>query len=216
MDFINIFLENIYQYAETHTFAPPQYLLDLERETHLKTLSPRMLSGVMQGRVLSFLSKILQPNYILEIGTFTGYSALCLAEGLREGGKLHTIEVNEEMSFLIEKYIENANFQDKIQTHYGDAKAIIPNLELVFDMVFIDADKKNNLTYFDLTFPKVRQGGLILIDNVLWSGKVAQPSAQHDRDTAKIDAMNKQLLADERIEILLLPLRDGLTICRKK
>lgn len=216
MNFINIFLENIYQYAETHTFAPPQYLRDLERETHLKTLSPRMLSGAMQGRVLSFLSKILQPNYILEIGTFTGYSALCLAEGLRESGKLHTIEVNQEMSFLIEKYIKRANLEDKIQTHYGDAKAIIPNFDLIFDMVFIDADKKNNMNYFNLTFPKVRQGGLILIDNVLWSGKVAQPCEQQDRDTARIDAMNKQLLADERIEILLLPLRDGLTICRKK
>lgn len=216
MDFINVFLENIYQYAETHTFAPPQYLRDLERETHLKTLSPRMLSGVMQGRVLSFLSKILQPNYILEIGTFTGYSALCLAEGLSENGKLHTIEVNEEMCFLIEKYIEKANFRDKIQPHYGDAKTIIPNFDLVFDMVFIDADKKNNMTYFNLVFPQVRQGGLILIDNVLWSGKVAQPSAQQDRETAQIAAMNKQLLADERIEILLLPLRDGLTICRKK
>lgn len=215
MDFINVFLENIYDYAEKHSFSTPQYLHDLARETHLKTLSPRMMSGVMQGRVLSFLSKILQPNYILEIGTFTGYSALCLAEGLREGGKLHTIEISEEQCFFIEKYIEKANFQDKIQTHYGDAKAIIPSLAHTFDMVFIDADKKNNLIYFDMVFPKVRQGGLILIDNMLWSGKVTQPPAQHDRDTARIDAMNKQLVADPRIEVLFLPIRDGLVICRK-
>ncbi len=216
MDFINVFLENIYQYAETHTFAPPQYLRDLERETHIKTMNPRMLSGAMQGRVLSFLAKLLQPNYILEIGTFTGYSALCLAEGLREGGKLHTIEVNEERSFFIEKYTEIAGFQHKIQAHYGFAHQIIPTLDIIFDMVFIDADKKNNLTYFDMVFPKVRQGGLILIDNVLWSGKVAQTNGLHDPDTARIDAMNKQLLADERIEVLLLPVRDGLSICRKK
>lgn len=216
MNFISAIIENIYQYSDNHSSPPPQYLLDLERETHLKTLSPRMLSGTMQGRILSFLSKIIQPNYILEIGTFTGYSALCLAEGLREGGKLHTIEVNEEMSFLIDKYIGKANFQEKIEVHYGEAQKIIPTLNLLFDLVFIDADKKNNKNYFDLVLPKVRQGGLILIDNVLWSGKVVLPSEKQDRDTALIDGINKQLLAFENVEILLLPIRDGLMICRKK
>ncbi|MFM2269712.1 MAG: hypothetical protein RL757_3153 [Bacteroidota bacterium] len=216
MDFINVFLENIYTYSEQHSTVAPEYLAALERETHLKTLAPRMVSGNMQGRILSFLSKLIAPKRILEIGTFTGYSALCLAEGLQTGGQLDTIEVNEEMSFLIEKYVKIAEMENKIKIHYGNAMNLVPQFDAIFDLVFIDADKKNYSNYFDLCLPKVRSGGLIIADNVLWSGKVAQPAADHDRETKNLDTFNKKLLDCPEIEVLLLPIRDGLAICRKK
>ncbi len=216
MDFINVFLENIYTYSEQHSTVAPEYLAALERETHLKTLAPRMVSGNLQGRILSFLSKLIAPKRILEIGTFTGYSALCLAEGLQIDGQLDTIEVNEEMSFLIEKYVEIAKMEHKIKVHYGNAMNLVPQFDAVFDLIFIDADKKNYSNYFDLCLPKVRSGGLIIADNVLWSGKVTQPSETHDRETKNLDTFNKKLLNCDEIEILLLPIRDGLVICRKK
>ena len=216
MDFINVFLENIYAYSEQHSTVAPQYLAALERETHLKTLAPRMVSGNMQGRILSFLSKLVAPKRILEIGTFTGYSALCLAEGLQTDGQIDTIEVNEEMSFLIEKYIKIAKMEEKINVHYGDATVLIAHFDAIFDLVFIDADKKNYAHYFDLCLPKVRSGGLIIADNVLWSGKVAQSANLHDRETKNLDTFNKKLLSCPTIEVLLLPVRDGLAICRKK
>jgi len=205
-------LEN---YAEEISQEEPEILKQLNRETYQKVLKPRMISGHLQGRILSLLSKLIRPKNILEIGTFTGYSALCLAEGMQKDGKLHTIDKNEELYEIQKKYFENSAYKNQIIQHTGDAKEIIPTLNEKFDMVFIDADKQNYSLYFDLVFPKINTGGLFISDNVLWYGKVTQPTKKGDKATAQLKAFNEKLKNDERIENLLLPIRDGILISRK-
>jgi predicted O-methyltransferase YrrM len=212
MDILPIALQ---AYLDDHCDPEPEALQQLNRETHLKVLRPHMLSGHYQGRLLSFLSKMVAPKCILEIGTFTGYSAICLAEGLAEGGILHTIEVNREMEDIINSHFKLTNVENKIKLHFGQAEAIIADLQAdIFDLVFIDADKKNNFTYFQLVFDKVRSGGLIIIDNVLWKGKVYGP--ENDADTENIRKLNDHIAVDSRVEKLILPVRDGLLVIRKK
>ncbi|MBL7889139.1 MAG: O-methyltransferase [Bacteroidia bacterium] len=213
MEFID---ENIEQYALAHSQQENSVLSKLNRETHAKVMQPRMLSGHMQGNFLTMVSKMLSPDRILEIGTYTGYSAICLAQGLSDSGKLFTIDVNEELEGMVKKYIKEAALEDKINVLIGDAMNIIPSLKEQFDIVFIDADKKNYSNYYDLVFDKVRSGGYIIADNVLWSGKVLDLQKNKDTDTLLIDAFNKKVHQDERVEHMLLPLRDGLMIARKK
>lgn len=200
-------------YCMAHTTLQPPLLYELERETYLKTLAPQMISGHLQGQLLRFLSKMKQPSAILEIGTFTGYSAICLAAGLKQNGILHTIEANEELKELIMKYIEMADLKNKIIVHIGDAKKIIPQLGLTYDMVFIDAAKNDYAFYYDLVFEQVNAQGLIIADNVLWSGTVLEKNQK--KDAAILDAFNKKVHADERVENILLPIRDGLIIAQK-
>jgi caffeoyl-CoA O-methyltransferase len=211
MDFLP---KKIADYAEAHTEAESALLQSLVRETHLKTLAPRMLSGHLQGRFLSLITKLMQPKRILEIGTFTGYAALCMAEGLAEDGVLTTIEANDELAFLIQKYVEKGNFTGKIVPLFGNALEIIPTLEDGFDLVFIDAGKRDYPAYYDMVLPKIKSGGLIIADNILWSGKVVDD--KKDMDTTIIDQFNKKIWADNRVECLLLPIRDGLMMARKK
>ena len=200
-------------YCEAHTSPVSKLLYDLERETHLKTLAPQMLSGPLQGQLLRFLSLLAQPQYILEIGTFTGYAAICLAAGLKEGGKLHTIEVNQELEYLIRKYVDRAGYNDKIQLHIGNARAVIPTLEMPFDLVFIDAGKQDYAFYYELVLNKVAPGGLIIADNVLWGGKII--AGDTDPDTEALRAFNIMVQGDSRVENMLLPIRDGLMVARK-
>lgn len=211
MHFLSETLEN---YVAQHSQDEPEVLRELARETHLKVLQPRMLSGHFQGRVLSLLSKLVRPKHILEIGTYTGYSAICLAEGLQPNGQLQTIDVNEELVSLQRKYFEKSGFGELIIQHLGDAQKIIPSLNFSFDLVFIDADKENYSNYFDLVLPKMNNGGLILSDNVLWSGKVVEPVKPTDKSTLALLEYNKKLKEDPRIETVLLPIRDGLMVSR--
>lgn len=210
MDFIN---EHLLEYCERHSEPESDLLNWLNRETHLKVSQSRMLSGHLQGRMLSFLSKLVRPKYILEIGTYTGYSALCLAEGLPEDGRLITIDPNEETNLFAKRAFERSAFSAQINLLSGQAKDLIPTLSEVFDLVFIDADKKNYGVYFDLVIDKVRSGGLIIADNVLWSGKVIDD--QPDKDTRLILDFNQKIKNDPRVQQLVLPLRDGLTLMRK-
>ncbi|MEW2919908.1 O-methyltransferase [Muricauda sp. ANG21] len=211
------FLSNILEdYIEDHSQSEPKLLADLSRETHLKVLQPRMITGHFQGRVLSLLSKIIAPKTILEIGTYTGYSALCLAEGLRNNGELHTIEINEELHSFQRKYFDRSGFGPQIIQHTGDALDIIPTLDLTFDLVFIDAQKVNYDAYFEAVIQKTKPGGVILSDNVLWSGKVVEPVPQSDKATLALKAYNKKLQSDPRVETVILPIRDGLTLSRVK
>lgn len=191
-----------------------ELLQKIDRETNLKVLMPRMLSGHYQGRVLSMLSKMISPKRILEVGTFTGYATLCLAEGLQPEGLIYTLDINEELEDMVKANFAHSPDNEKIQYIIGDASHTLANLDEVFDMVFIDADKKNNGTYYDMVFDKVRPGGLIIVDNVLWSGKVLQ--ATQDKDTKNITNFNDKIAADDRVEKLILPVRDGLFIIRKK
>ena len=211
MDFLP---EKINQYSESHTTPDSDLLKSLIRETHLKTLAPRMLSGHLQGRFLSLISHLMQPKRVLEIGTFTGYSALCLAEGLAEDGILYALEANDELEHLIQKHVNESIFKDKIKVKIGNALEIIPTLPDTFDLVFIDAGKRDYPTYYDLVIDKVRKGGVIIADNILWSGKVVDE--KKDLDTRIIDDFNKKIHTDERVENILLPLRDGLMMARKK
>ena len=214
MDFIP---PDLAQYAEAHTSPEPETLRQLNRETHAKVLSPRMLSGHLQGRVLALLSHLLRPMRVLEIGTYTGYSALCLAEGLAEGGKVITLDVNEELERMVRSYVEKAGMADRVDFRIGHAADLIPQLDETFDLVFIDADKANYGLYYDLVFDKVRPGGIIVADNVLWSGKVVQPeAAKKDKELRAILAFNARIQGDDRVENVLLPLRDGLMVVRKK
>ena len=202
-------------YLDSHCEPEPQQLQAINRNTHVNVLRPHMLSGHYQGRLLSFFSKILAPKCILEIGTFTGYSALCLAEGLQPDGLLHTIEVNPEMEEQLTQTFNQSAWAKQIVLHIGDATQVIKQLNtLTYDLVFIDADKKNNLTYFNLIIDQVKPGGLIIIDNVLWKGKVY--SDANDADTRMIRGFNDQLTADQRVDNLILPVRDGIFIGRKK
>jgi caffeoyl-CoA O-methyltransferase len=207
-------IDKIYAYCETHTTPENEVLQAVVRETHLKTLVPRMLSGHLQGRFLSLISHLMKPQRILEIGTFTGYAALCLAEGLDEKGVLYTIEGNDELESIIKKHIEKEGLDYKIKSLIGDALKIIPDLDEIFDLVFIDAGKRDYPQYYNMCIEKVRNGGLIIADNVLWSGKVVEE--KKDTDTLILDNFNKKVCADTRVECLLLPLRDGLMIARKK
>ncbi len=202
-------------YTLSRTQEEPEVLKQLNRDTHAKVLMPRMLSGHLQGRVLQMLSKMINPASILEIGTYTGYSAICLAAGLQEKGKLTTIDVNKELETMVRKYITEAGFNDKIDFLIGDATKLIPALPGPFDMVFIDADKVNYSTYYDLVFDKVRKGGFIIADNVLWSGKVLDDASKMDEDTRAIVAYSKKVHDDKRVENVLFPIRDGLMIARK-
>jgi predicted O-methyltransferase YrrM len=191
-----------------------ELLQRINRETHLKVLMPRMLSGHYQGRVLSMLSKMIAPTRILEIGTFTGYATLCLAEGLAESGKLFTLDINAELEDMVRRNFADSPYENQIHYILGDATQTLNQLDEVFDLVFIDADKKNNGTYYDLVFERVRRGGLIVVDNVLWSGKVL--NSEQDKDTKNITTFNDKIAADNRVEKLILPVRDGLFIIRKK
>jgi caffeoyl-CoA O-methyltransferase len=215
MDFLP---KNINDYSENHTSPESDVLAKLNRATYAKILNPRMLSGHLQGRILAMFSQMLRPERILEIGTYTGYSALCLAEGLTENGKIVTIEVNEELEDFTRKHFAESIFANKIDYRIGDAAEIIPTLNETFDMVFIDADKVNYQKYYDLVFDKVKVGGFIISDNVLWSGKVAdiQEDKKIDRDTQTLLDFNKMCHDDPRTENLLMPIRDGLMISRKK
>jgi caffeoyl-CoA O-methyltransferase len=201
------------KYVCDHTEAESSYLAELNRKTHLKVLQPRMLSGHFQGRVLSMLMHMIQPERILEIGTYTGYSALCMAEGLKENGLVITIEANEELESIIKESIESAGMQKKIKSIIGDATVEISNLDELFDVVFIDADKKNYINYYNLVFPKVKSGGYIIADNVLWSGKVIEEKS--DKETEILKAYNDLIHSDQRVSEVLLPIRDGLMIARK-
>jgi len=208
--------EKIDDYIVAHSQKEPELLAKLNRETNLKVMQPRMLSGHYQGRVLSLLSKMKMPKSILEIGTYTGYSALCLAEGLAKGGFLHTIDVNEELFDFQKKYFEESNYKDQIKQYLGDATKIIPEINAKFDLVFMDADKPNYPTYFKLIIEKMNPGGIILSDNVLWSGKVVENVKKDDESTQALLTYNKLLAEDERIETVILPIRDGLTLTRVK
>lgn len=210
MEFID---ENILRYAKAHTVKESDLLYKINRETHLSVLKPRMLSGHMQGRVLSMISKMIQPDLILEIGTYTGYSALCLAEGLSSKGKLITIDINEELEGRVRGYFMESEFNDKVDYRIGDAREIIPTLQGPFDLVFIDADKAGYSMYYDLVIDKMSTGGYILADNVLWSGKVLDEKP--DKDTLNILEFNKKVCEDPRVEHVLLPVRDGIMVLRK-
>lgn len=203
-------------YVVKHTEDEPKLLKELTRETYQKILQPRMLSGHYQGRILSMISKLIRPKNILEIGTYTGYSALCLAEGLQKDGCLHTIDVNEELYDFQRKYFDASEFGSQIHQHLGNAIDIIPELNIEFDLVFIDADKENYPNYFHLIVDRMKSGGVILSDNVLWSGKVIQPLNPKDMSTKAVLEYNTLLKEDPRIETVLLSVRDGLTISRKK
>ncbi|MFN5147504.1 MAG: O-methyltransferase [Flavobacteriia bacterium] len=212
MEFIDPLLD---EYVCAHTENEPAILKELNRKTHLSVLQPRMLSGHFQGRVLSMLSHMIKPENVLEIGTYTGYSALCFAEGIREGGKVITIDVNEELEDLVREYIDKAGMNDKIDYRIGDAMEIIPTLSEQFDVIFIDADKKNYCNYYDLVFDKVKTGGYIIADNVLWSGKVLEDNETLDRETKILMDYNNKVHNDVRVQEVLLPIRDGLMIARK-
>lgn len=213
---MNFLPEEIDQYVMKHSQQEPKLLKELNRETWQKVLNPRMLSGAFQGRILSMISKLIQPNFILEIGTYTGYSALCLAEGLTKNGILYTIDKNEELEELQYKYFQKSDYKNQIKQHIGNAVNIIPNIDEKFDLVFIDADKSNYVNYFNLIIDKMNKGGVILSDNVLWSGKVVEQLDPKDTDTKVLLEYNKLLNSDDRIETVLLPIRDGLTISRVK
>lgn len=208
--------EKIDNYVVHHSQKEPQILYDLSKETWQKVLNPRMLSGAFQGRVLSMISKLVQPKMILEIGTYTGYSALCLAEGLAKNGKIITIDKNEELENLQNKYFEKSGFRNQIIQKVGNALSIIPEIDEKFDLVFIDADKSNYVNYFHLIINKMNAGGIILSDNVLWNGKVIEPLNPKDKDTKMLLEYNALLNKDDRIETVLLPIRDGLTVSRVK
>ncbi len=207
------FIDKMNDYCEYHSSVLDPVLSKIERETHLRTLKPRMLSGHLQGTLLAIISKIKAPQNILEIGTFTGYSAICLAQGLAPGGKIITIEYDEENVELAAEFIENSDYSDRIILLHGDAKTIIPDMDIEFDLVFIDADKEAYIHYFDLIIDKCRSGAVILADNVLWSGKVL--NEHMDKKTKLLDAFNKKVLEDPRVENVILPIRDGINVIRK-
>lgn len=211
MEFIDATLSN---YLDRHCDAEPALLARINRETHVMQTQAHMLSGHYQGRLLSMLSRFLSPKRILEIGTFTGYATLCLAEGLPADGLIYTIDVNEELEERVKGYFEESDVAAQIRYHIGDAAQVIPTLNESFDLVFIDADKKNNVLYVDLVLEQMPAGGVILIDNVLWKGRVF--AEQTDKQTQQIIQMNEQIASDPRVEKLILPVRDGVFVLRKK
>lgn len=213
MEFIT---KDLSGYCENNTSAETDILAQLNRETYLKVVSPRMLSGHLQGRFLSFISKLIQPKLIIEIGTYTGYSALCLAEGLQPEGKLISIDVNEETSAFAKAFIQKTEYASKIKLVLADAKEYITTINESIDLVFIDADKKNYLNYYHLVFDKIASGGLIIADNVLWSGKITMAQNEMDKETLALHQFNEFVQNDLRVENMLLPIRDGLMVIRKK
>jgi predicted O-methyltransferase YrrM len=208
--------EELDDYAVKHSQDEPKLLQELNRETYQKIMQPRMLSGHFQGRVLSMISKLINPKNILEVGTYTGYSALCLVEGMQNNGELHTIDNDEELYDFQRKYFNKSGLGNQIYQHLGNALEIIPKLNNTFDLVFIDADKENYSNYFNCVIDKLNSGGIILSDNVLWSGKVIEALQPDDTSTKALIEYNKLLKDDNRVETVLLPIRDGLTISRKK
>jgi len=208
--------EKIDNYVVNHSQKEPELLKQLNKETWQKVLNPRMLSGAYQGRLLAILSKLIHPKNILEIGTYTGYSALCLTEGMQKDGQLITIDKNEELENFAKKYFNKSNFKNQIQQVIGNALDVIPTLTQKFDLVFIDADKSNYINYFNLIIDKMNSGGVILSDNVLWSGKIIEDIKPNDVDTKTLIEYNKLLNTDPRVETILLPIRDGLTVTRVK
>ncbi len=213
MHFLSEELEN---YAAQHTEDEPLLLQELNKRTHLNVLQPRMISGHFQGRFLSLLSKMVRPRTILEIGTYTGYATLCLAEGLHPEGVLHTIDIKEELTDLQREFFDRSGYGSQIVQHLGKAADIIPSLDTTFDLVFIDADKQNYAHYFDLVIEKMTRGGIILSDNVLWSGKVVEEVKHNDKHTQALMAYNQKIKDDPRVETVLLPIRDGITLSRVK
>ncbi len=205
---------DILKYIELFSSTPADYLQELERETYQKTVLPQMISGSYQGRLLSLISKMIRPENILEVGTFTGYATLCLAEGLAENGIIHTIDINDEFRYLQDKYFKISGFQKNIKQYLGNALEIIPTISYEFDLVFIDADKKHYPEYFEMIFPKVKKGGFILADNVLWYGKVTDEQAK-DKETTALKRYNQNLKKDSRVEVVILPVRDGISVARK-
>ncbi len=212
MEFIS---DDLLHYCEQWSETEANHLSHVNRQSHLQTTQPRMVSGHLQGRFLSLLSRLVKPNYILEIGTFTGYSALCLAEGLQQHGKLITIDSNKETNVLANSFFASSNYANQIELIEGKALEIIPNLTIEFDLVFIDADKKNYSPYFNAVIDKVKSGGLIIADNVLWSGKVLMNESEMDEDTRVIHQFNQTVKNDARVQAVLLPIRDGLMILQK-
>ena len=212
MDFLP---QELDEYICNHSEKESDLLSQLNRETWAKVLIPRMLSGHLQGRALSMISKMIQPKVILEIGTYTGYSAICLSEGLCNEGKLITIDINEELESMAHSFFQKAGLETNIQQHIGNALDIIPNLNHTFDLVFIDADKENYSNYFDLVIDKLAVGGFIIADNVLWSGKVINKHDEKDSETKAIKRFNTKIQNETRVENVLFPIRDGLMICRK-
>ncbi|TXE07157.1 O-methyltransferase [Seonamhaeicola algicola] len=208
--------EELDNYVVAHSENEPELLQQLNRETYQKVLQPRMLSGHYQGRVLSIISKLINPKNILEIGTYTGYSALCLAEGMQKNGVLHTIDVNEELFDFQRKYFDKSVYGNQITQHLGDALNIIPELDVMFDLIFIDADKDNYPNYYNIIVDKLNSGGVILSDNVLWSGKVIESLDAKDTSTKALLEYNSLLKEDPRLDTVILPIRDGLTISRKR
>ena len=203
------------EYCLSHSSPPAELLQALDRETNLKTLSPQMQSGAYQGILLRFISLMMQPRRVLEVGTFTGYASLCLAEGLSDDGILHTIEANEELGWIIRKYVAKAGLEQKVQLHLGDAADIVPDLQETFDLVFLDAGKLDYLKHYEMVLPKMRPGGFLLADNVLWDGKVASGDTK-DETARVLRDFNAQVHADARVENMLLPVRDGVMVVRKK
>ncbi len=214
MEFLD---EDLERYIEQHTSDENDLLKRINRETHVEVLKPRMLSGHVQGRLLSMISKMVRPQNILEIGTYTGYSAICLAEGIREGGKLITIDVNEELEDRVLGYVEEAGFSDVIEMRIGQAESLVPELQETFDLIFIDANKAAYWDYLEMVYDKLSVGGLVIADNVLWSGKVLEKFREKlDVDTEALIEFNKKVQEDERFENVLLGIRDGLMVIRKK
>ena len=211
MHFLSSLLE---KYIQDSSENEPELLKELSRETHLKVIQPRMITGHFQGRVLSMFSKIINPTNILEIGTYTGYSALCLAEGLKKEGQLHTIDINEELTDFQRRYFDKSGFGSQLIQHTGDALQIVPTLNMTFDLIFIDAEKREYPKYFDAVIKKTKPGSIILSDNVLWSGKVVEPLDEKDMATKVLLDYNRMLKNDPRVETVLLPIRDGLTLSR--
>ena len=206
--------DTLQQYIALHSQEEPELLNELTRETHLKVVQPRMITGHYQGRVLSLLSKLISPKYILELGTYTGYSALCLAEGLQEGGSIHTIDINEELHEMQRRYFDRSPYSDHIIQYVGDAVEIVPTLDITFDLVFIDAEKSEYLKYMEVVLQKTKTGSVILSDNVLWSGKVTESVTEKDKATRTLQQYNKMLNSDPRLETVILPVRDGLSLSR--
>ena len=211
-DIVNNKIED---YIRKNSSKEPDILKDLNKETYLKVLNPRMLSGHLQGRFLSIITKLIKPKKILEIGTYTGYSAICMAEGLIENGIIHTIDINEELISIQNKYFAKSKCNNSIIQHVGDARNIIKSINEKFDLVFLDADKENYIEYYELVIEKVKKGGLIIADNVLWTGKVVEPDKDDDELTQYLIDFNKMINEDDRVENIILPLRDGLNVILK-
>lgn len=207
--------EELEEYCEAHSTPESDLLYRLNRETNLKCIKPRMISGHLQGRLLSFISQMMRPKRILEIGTYTGYATLCLAEGLSDDGRIDTIEIDEELEEMIRRYFSQSAYNEKITLHIGDALQVLKQLDATWDLVFMDAEKDDYIAYYELVLPRLRQGGIIMADNVLWSGKVIQEVKTGDKETRALMKFNDYILEDKRVKNFLLPFRDGIMVIEK-